>query len=185
MHSYCSLTPRVALTHSIRTFQAWELISTTLRKSGSGVKMVSAAEAATAQKRGVPVIDIRPAGEHASGRIPDSVNVEFFRLINGWDPMKVARRATYAFFGILNGTEFNAGFFEEFEAAVPDKRKGAVIYCNIGGTLEPTGPSKFGQQSRSLTAAYELTRAGYKSVQVIKGGYAGWKKAEREIEYDE
>lgn len=138
-----------------------------------------------AQKRGIRVIDIRPEGEHREGRIPGAVNVEFFRLIVGWDPVKITRRAVYAFFGILNGTEFNPSFFDEFEAAVPEKDKGVVVYCNIGGTLEPTGPSEFGQQSRSLTAAYELLRAGYSDVQVLKGGLSGWKKAEREIEYDD
>lgn len=99
--------------------------------------------------------------------------------------MKIARRATYAFFGIMNGTEYNPGFFDEIEEAVPDKGKGIIIYCNMGGTIEPVGPSEFGQQSRSLTAAYELQRAGYRNVQVLKDGYSGWLKAERDIEYDE
>lgn len=162
--------------------KAWEIMSTTLRKSG--VKMISPQELIFAQKRGAAIVDIRPAGEYEGGRIPGAVPAEFFRLIEGWNPVKIARRGVYAFFGILNGTEFNNRFFDEFAAAVPDKKTAVVVYCNIGGTLEPTGPSEFGQQSRSLAAAYELVRAGYKNVQVLKGGFQDWKRSEREIEMD-
>lgn len=40
---------------------------------------------------------------------------------------------------MLNGTELNPAFFEEIEAAAPNKEKGLILVCNIGGTLEPTG----------------------------------------------
>lgn len=50
-------------------------------------------------------------------------------------------------------------------AACP-KKNGLILVCNIGGTLEPTGPSEFGRQSRSLTAAYELVQAGFKNIKV-------------------
>ena len=36
-----------------------------------------------AQKQGTPVIDIRPRGEWEAGHVPDSVNVEYLRLISG------------------------------------------------------------------------------------------------------
>ena len=163
--------------------KAWEIMSTSLRKSG--MKMVSPQEVSFVLKRGGKIVDIRPDGEYTSGRIPSAVSVKFFRLIEGWSLMKFARRGVYAFFGILNGTEFNERFFDEFEAEVPDKRTQVVIYCNIGGTLDPVGPSEFGQQSRSLAAAYELIRAGYKNVQVLKGGYNDWRKSGREIEFEE
>ena len=90
----------------------------------------------------------------------------------------------YAFFGVLNGTEYNPNFVEEFEATVPDKNKDVIVYCNIGGSLDPTGPSEFGRQSRSLTAAYELTRAGYQKVKVLRGGFYEWVKGERDVEGD-
>lgn len=159
-------------------------MSTTLKNKG--VKFVSPQEVGFAQQRGVTVVDIRPAGEFTKSRIPGAVNVEFFRLIEGWDPTRVARRALYAFFGVLNGTEFNPDFFTEFEQLVPDKRSRIILYCNIGGSLEPTGPSEFGQQSRSLTAAYELLRAGYNagSIQILQGGMYEWKRSGRETEDD-
>jgi rhodanese-related sulfurtransferase len=162
--------------------KAWEIMSTSLRKSK--LKMISPQEVAFALKRGTKVIDIRPEAEYTGGRIPGAVSVKFFRLIEGWAPMKIARRGVYAFFGIINGTEFNERFFQEFEQAVPKKNETVILYCNIGGTLDPTGPSEFGQQSRSLAAAYELLRAGYKNVQVLKGGYNDWRKSGRDIEFE-
>lgn len=157
--------------------KAWEIISTELQRKN--LKFASGDAIEKASKNRVIVVDIRPKGEYEKSHIPESVNVEFFRLIEGLDPVKIARRAVYAFFGILNGTEFNPNFFEEIEATVGDKNKQIVVYCNIGGSLEPTGPSEFGRQSRSLTAAYELIRAGYK-VQVLEGGLSQWVKEQRE-----
>lgn len=155
-------------------------MSTALRQSK--LKMVSPQEVEFARQRGAKIVDIRPSDEFASSRIPGSVSVEFFRLIEGWGPVKVVRRAVYAFFGVLNGTEFNDRFFDEITAAVPNKKAPVVLLCNVGGTLDPTGPSKFGRQSRSLSAAYELTRAGYTNVQVLKGGFSEWQKAGRDVE---
>lgn len=161
--------------------RAWEIMSTMLRKSN--VKMLSPQELVFEQERGAKIVDIRPVGEYGSGRIPGAISAEFFRLIEGWDPVRIARRGMYAFFGVFNGTEFNDRFFAEIENAVgPTRDQPLVLYCNIGGTLEPTGPSEFGQQSRSLTAAYELLRAGYSNVKVLKGGFNDWKRAERDIE---
>ena len=34
------------------------------------------------------------------------MNAEFFKSIQGLDPVKIVRRAVFAFFGILNGTEY-------------------------------------------------------------------------------
>ena len=160
--------------------KAWEIMSTVLKKKG--IKFVTPSEVKSAQKRGTIVLDIRPRGEYNQARIPNSVNVEFYRLISGWDPLRVARRALFAFFGVLNGTEFNPEFFEEIETVVGDKRKDVIVCCNVGGTLEPTGPSEFGRQSRSLTAAYELLRVGYTKVRVLEGGVSQWVKSGETIE---
>lgn len=59
-----------------------------------------------------------------------------------------------------------------------DKNRGAILVCQIGGTLEKTAASKAGRQSRSLIAAYELTKAGFKNLQVLDGGMNGWAKAD-------
>jgi len=47
------------------------------------VKFMAPQEVVAAQKQGTPVIDIRPRGEWESGHVPDSVNVEYLRLISG------------------------------------------------------------------------------------------------------
>lgn len=41
-----------------------------------------------------------------ASHIPGAVNAEFFKSIQGLDPVKILRRAVFAFFGILNGTEY-------------------------------------------------------------------------------
>lgn len=60
-----------------------------------------------------------------------------------------------------------------------------ILYCQIGGSLQPWASSEDGRQSRSLIAAYELLRAGYRSVAVVEGGYAEWEKQGRESDADE
>jgi hypothetical protein len=60
--------------------KAWEEISTTLKSKG--VQFVEPRELGAVQRRGVTVVDIRPAGEYAEGHIPGSVNVEFYRVRN-------------------------------------------------------------------------------------------------------
>ena len=46
------------------------------------------------------------------------------------------------------------------------------------------GPSEFGRQSRSLTAAYELVQAGFSNIKILDGGYNGWTRDERDIEVE-
>ena len=48
-----------------------------------------------------------------------------------------------------------------------------ILYCQIGGSLEPWASSDFGRQSRSLTAAYDLLKAGYTDIQVGVGVRVG------------
>jgi len=62
------------------------------------------------------------------------------------------------------------------------KNADIVLYCNIGGQLEPWGSSEDGRQSRSLTAAYELYQNGYKKVRVLEGGVGGFVKQGCELE---
>jgi hypothetical protein len=108
--------------------------------------------------------------------------LQFFRLISGWSPDQILRKAAFAFFGVLNGTEYNADFLQEVSSAVKSKGSSVVLYCNIGGTLESTGPSEWGRQSRSLTAAYELVKAGYSNVSFMDGGFYAYAKEKLETE---
>ena len=67
-------------------------------------------------------------------------------LRTGWDARKFARRAGFAFFGIFNGTELNPEFHEDIQSAVDGQ--GAILVCNLGGSLEPVSSSESGMQSR-------------------------------------
>ncbi|DBB00688.1 TPA: hypothetical protein ACH3X3_002360 [Trebouxia sp. C0006] len=122
--------------------RAWEALMETLQDQK--VNFISPQEAVFAQKRGVPIIDVRPALDYYSSRIPGSVGISFMRSITGNSVRQNLRRAGFAFFGIFNGTEFNPDFYKDIEAAV-DKQKGAVLVCGVGGILEPLG--RGGRQS--------------------------------------
>lgn len=162
--------------------KAWQKMATTLKNNG--LKFVAPQEVEPAQNRGIPVVDIRPKGDFEKARVPGATNVQFYQLISGWSVRQIWRRAGFAFFGVLNGTELNPEFMQQMEQVAPQKSSPVILICNVGGSLEPTGPSRFGRQSRSLIAAYELMRAGWTDVQVLKGGFSGWASSERPIESD-
>lgn len=154
------------------------MIAKELKKNG-----LKFAKPSDTQKRGTIVIDIRPVQDYETGHIPGSVNCEFFKSIQGWDPVKILRRAVFAFFGILNGTEYNPEFVNEVNEVTGGKKNADILlYCNIGGQLEPWGNSEDGRQSRSLTAAFELFNAGFKKVRVLEGGVGGFVKDGYELE---
>lgn len=81
----------------------------------------------------LPVPSVRPA--HAPARR---------------SPMKLARRAGYAMFGILNGTEVNPNFVEGVAAASQQASATPVIYCDRGGTLEIVEAKKELKSRRAL-----------------------------------
>ena len=59
---------------------------------------------------------------------------------------------------------------------------GVVVCCAIGGTLEPQeGVTAIGIQSRSLVAAYQLVKAGYTGIRVLKNGMGAWVQDGREV----
>ena len=60
---------------------AWELISTTLKRSG--VAFLSPEQAAAALRKGTPVVDIRPSNEFGKGRLPGAANCQFYQPIQG------------------------------------------------------------------------------------------------------
>lgn len=71
-----------------------------------------------------------------------------------------------------------------------------VLVCNLGGSLHQKGqqsryvlcvaaipdmPTRLPTNPRSLFAAYELTRVGYKNVRVLTGGVNGWTADGRDV----
>lgn len=114
----------------------------------NNVTMVTPAQLEAALAAGTPIIDIRPAAEYAAGFIQGSVNVPLYQPIQGWEQRKVLRRIGFALFGVFNGTEVNPDFEQQLQEAVPDVQGGAVLICNLGGSMTPVGEHKKGQQSR-------------------------------------
>lgn len=158
----------------------WAEMSNTLREAG--LRMVAPQEVPWQKEKGAVVVDIRPAESYKEGHVPDSVNVPFYQQIQGWTPWQVARRVGYAFFGVSQGTEPNPNFIAEVRNLVTPETGSIIVYCNLGGSLEPTDINRNGTQTRSMVAAYELIQAGFKNVSVLKGGYSEWVNNGREVE---
>ena len=158
-----------------------QLFSSALPSSSSS----SSSSSPSSYSNGALILDIRPPDEFKSGHIRGAINIPLYRYITGLSPRAVARRAVFAFFGVLNGTEANPLFAEEV-SAVLEGRKRIVAYCNVGGSFG-SDTNKKGTQSRSMSAAYELIRAGIcgkdgkVKVDMLKGGFNEWLKSEREV----
>ena len=143
----------------------------------------SSSSSSSGSSGGALVLDVRPPDEFRRGHVPGAVNVPLFRPISGLSPRAVARRAVFAFFGVLNGTECNPAFSQEAARAL-EGRKRVVAYCNVGGSFGSETNGR-GTQSRSMSAAYELIRAGICGnnrvrIDMLKGGFNEWLK-EREV----
>ena len=153
----------------------------------SSASSSSSSSSSGSNSSGALILDVRPPDEFKKGHIPGAVNVSLFRYITGFSPRAVARRAVFAFFGVLNGTEANPAFASEAERALaaaghPER---IVAYCNVGGSFGSETNKKC-TQSRSMSAAYELIRAGIcgnggVKVDMLKGGFNEWIKSEREV----
>ncbi|GJP81295.1 hypothetical protein CLOP_g11451 [Closterium sp. NIES-67] len=152
----------------------------------NNVVAVKPAEAARlAKEEGHVIIDVRTVAEYNEVHPEGAVGVEFYRLIKEWTPYHVLRRAAFAFFGVLNGTEQNPDFVAQVAAAVPDKETPIILGCMPGGTLKPTQNFPHGKESRSLNAAHVLVKNGYKNVRHIEGGIYEYLKADLPVEYVE
>lgn len=114
------------------------------------VAMINASQLQIAQAAGTPIIDVRPAGQYEAGFIQGSINVPLYQPIEGWEQRKILRRLGFALFGVFNGTEINPNFMQQLQEAAPDMEAGAVLICNLGGSMAPMGEHKKGQQSRCV-----------------------------------
>jgi rhodanese-related sulfurtransferase len=179
------------------------MVSTTLKSRG--LKFLTVQEVAKlTNNNNIVIIDVRPKEDYIKGHIPGARSAEYYRLIQGWDFNSAIRRAGFAFFGILNGTEGNPYFVDDVRDAIQQQgtssggvgiggffggggsNKKVVLVCTLGGSLDPYGPSEFGQQTRSLMAAYALYEAGVaKEVCVLKGGFSEWCRGEMDIDIEE
>lgn len=138
------------------------------------------------------LLDVRPEDEYRGGRACGSYNVPLFRRILGWNASKVARRAAFLAFGVVNGTEENPEFLnsvlDAFDASnVMDKE--IVVVCGSGSWPwrddVPTETYDSRKITRSLQAAYTLVEAGITNVRVLDGGVRAWYEAGLDMECDD
>ncbi|CAI7874654.1 unnamed protein product, partial [Closterium sp. NIES-54] len=131
------------------------------------------------------LLDVREAGDYEEVHARGAASAPLFRLIQGSDLTAWARRVGYAAMGDFKGTERNPDLLKQAEAAVGgDKSRTVIVMCGRGGTLQNVSlrkgmefrdPDKrFGLQSRSLKACYELHVAGFSSILHLDGGLNLW-----------
>nr|ABK26625.1 unknown [Picea sitchensis] len=140
------------------------------------LKSIECKEAQSRAKfNGAILLDVRESQDFEKVHAEGACNAPLFRLIQGDSLKSNMRRLGYAFLTDFAGTVGG------------DKRKVVVVMCQIGGTLltyvERGGAKykkfadperKFGRQSRSLKAIYELQEAGFKNVLHLKDGLNQW-----------
>ncbi|QDZ25508.1 rhodanese-like domain-containing protein [Chloropicon primus] len=158
--------------------KAWKIQYKALKEKR--VREVLGSDIDGLRRRGALLIDVRPSEEYDAGHIEGSLNVPLYKLIDGWSPQQCARKATFAFFGIFNGTEYNDKFESDLQA-LTDAKDEIVLICSTGGTLNPDQKSQSRAQSRSLMAAYDMIGLGYEKIRFLDGGYNQWRNEEREI----
>lgn len=151
------------------------------------MKILTSEQLIAAQSTDIPVIDVRPLAEWEKEHIPGSINVQLYRPIEGWSAYKIARRMSFAAFGVFDGTEINDDFLDEV-AAVVSKEDPVILVCGMGGTLDKTTYFENGTPTRSLIAAHELVNIGYQDVRVHRVGVYGWGSEGRQyytVDYDD
>lgn len=141
----------------------------------TGVKSVSADQAASKLGKSGVLVDVRLPFKHTDRRPVPSINVPVYIAIQKWDVPSIIRRIAFSFFGVY-GTELNKNFVQEVEAAVP-KGKDIYLICERGGSLVNKPGTLYGFESRSLKAYYFLQQAGFNRIYHVQGGLIGWQQA--------
>jgi len=142
-----------------------------------GIKALDANEVNRRLGRGkAVVVDVRIEKESRRACILDSLVVPLYQPISGLAPYKIARRAAFLAFGVVEATELNADFCDEVRQYIGVDVP-VILVCGIGGTLEADGSYPYGRRSRSLEAAYYLLQEGFRDVSILDGGISAWGKA--------
>nr|ABR16869.1 unknown [Picea sitchensis] len=164
------------------------------------LKSIECKEAQSRAKfNGAILLDVRESQDFEKVHAEGACNAPLFRLIQGdslksnmrFSPFKREVLLKFGYLKLKNTStsfERNPEFINQaMDAVGGDKRKVVVVMCQIGGTLltyvERGGAKykkfadperKFGRQSRSLKAIYELQEAGFKNVLHLKDGLNQW-----------
>lgn len=135
------------------------------------------------------LIDVRPGEDFEKGHAQGAVSAPLFRSMDWGNvkPMGLLKAAALMVNGVAP-MELNPRFVAEAKAACDGGKKGAIVYCEAGGTMLPTTNFMRGKSSRSLKAAWMLMEGGaVGQVAHLDGGLFGWNKAGMPMmgEYDE
>lgn len=115
------------------------------------MRMVTAGEAV--------IVDVRVPADFDKSHALDAVNVPLFKRVDifNTDLKGLMRFAVYSLNGVT-AVEPNKDFTEQVVKAA--NGKAVILYCEAGGTMEPTPNFLYGKESRSLRGAYKVRWRG-------------------------
>ena len=162
---------------------AWDGIYNFITKRN--LESISPREASDlATKKGWVVVDVRPKKRHEQSS-PDLgegniVSVPLYDTPDFSKPSlaRYLRAAVLASQGVAP-VEQNGEFVERV-VELAAKKKGLLMLCEVGGSLDPTASFPTGKTSRSLQAAFRALEAGVeeKKVKHVSGGCYAWSQEE-------
>lgn len=137
-----------------------------------------------ASRKGWVVVDVRPRKRHlqAAPEISNGgvVSVPLYDTPDFSKPslaryLRAAMLASQGVAPVEQNEEFVPKVLELLE-----KKKGLLMLCEVGGTLEPTVSFPTGKTSRSLQAAFRALEAGVEQGRVkhVGGGCYAWSQEE-------
>ncbi|GMH35413.1 hypothetical protein BSKO_03281 [Bryopsis sp. KO-2023] len=159
-------------------YPVWEYIWRVLVDK---IKSVNPDEAAEKIASGDYVfVDVRTSESFEESHAEGAVSAPLFRKLD-WssgDPWQLVRGAAYLVNGV-QPVEQNPTFIEDATKAA-EGGKGLIVYCEAGGTLQPSTNFMNGKTSRSLKAAYRILDAKIsEDVLHMEGGLYGYAKMEK------
>lgn len=124
------------------------------------------------------LIDVRQSNLYEEAHAEGAVNVPLFQSLT-WSkgPLQVMKGIAYVVNGV-QPVEANPDFVEGVKK-IAEPGVGVIMYCEAGGTLEPSTNFMTGKTSRSLKAAYRVLAENVaEDVLHLDGGLFGYFKSE-------
>lgn len=120
------------------------------------------------------LVDVRQSDLYDEAHAEGAVNVPLFQKLDwskgGW---QVLKGVAYVVNGV-QPVEANPDFVEEVKK-ITDTGVGVIMYCEAGGTMQPSTNFMTGKTSRSLKAAYRVLSENLtEDVLHLEGGMFGY-----------
>ncbi|KAK3248910.1 hypothetical protein CYMTET_41644 [Cymbomonas tetramitiformis] len=163
----------------------WKLAHTYL--TACKQESVSCMRAARLEAGGATLLDVSPSDLFAKGHAKGAINVPLFESMQNRSPNKAFVNLLFKIGFGRAATERDLNFIDQV-SDICSKSDSILVMCNRGGTLdtmirlEGRAPyadpdRRYGIESRSLKAVFELRRAGFSNVFHVDGGFyarKGW-----------